>query len=218
MNTTKEVLNYLIEQGTIRNQQQFAEKIGTDAGVISLIINEKKRPTADFFRKVESAFPEISLGWLVSGEGEMLKSTPVMGIKERTLQILEAKRMRKADFERKCGFVTGYTNYISDNMTCAKLECILNAFPDIDRTWLMTGEGSMYKGGSTDNTATELVEENENLKTENQNLLQENTELKEVAEKANARVEQMQERIDKMLSIIERQQNTIENLTDRNND
>lgn len=217
MNTTKELFEYLVERGIVRNQQHFADRIGTDSASLSLIINEKKRPTADFFRKIESAFPEVSLGWLMSGEGEMLKIATMDGIKERTLQILEAKGLRKAEFERRCGFVTGYTNYISDNMTCAKLECILKTFPDIDRTWLMTGEGEMYK--QSENNNSEVNEQKiQELNDKHQNLLNEIADLRASTERANLRAEQAQERIDKMLSIIERQQNTIEKLTNKNNE
>lgn len=66
-----------------------------------------------------------------------------MGIKERIYQLIEAKHLTPAAFERKLGMSNGYlrnTKGISaDN--CAK---ILSVFNDVSAEWLLLDKGSMF--------------------------------------------------------------------------
>ena len=66
-----------------------------------------------------------------------------MSIKERIFTYIEVKGLSKAEFERKSNLSNGYLNNFKGQPSASKLECILSAFPDINRTWLLTGEGEM---------------------------------------------------------------------------
>lgn len=68
-----------------------------------------------------------------------------MGLKERINDYLEYKQIRRYQFEKRCGLSNGYTRNIKDNIGPEKLEGILNAFPDINKIWLLTGEGEMLR-------------------------------------------------------------------------
>lgn len=72
-----------------------------------------------------------------------------MTIKDRINTIIEVKGLSKAAFERRCGLSNGFINNIVKGVGNDKIESILRAFPDIDRIWLLTGEGDMFASGGT---------------------------------------------------------------------
>ncbi|RZJ85809.1 MAG: XRE family transcriptional regulator, partial [Hymenobacter sp.] len=55
---------------------QFADLIGVGRPVISHILSERNKPSLEVVQKVISAFPEVSLPWLLSGIGSMLAIAP----------------------------------------------------------------------------------------------------------------------------------------------
>lgn len=66
-------------------------------------------------------------------------------IKERIIEIIEAKNTNLYSFERQCGFSNGYIKSIKEDIGSTKIEKILRVFPDISPTWLVLGEGPMFK-------------------------------------------------------------------------
>lgn len=66
-----------------------------------------------------------------------------MAIKERMLEFIERMNLTKKDFELASGLSNGYLNNCKGNVGAAKLEGILSAYPQLNRTWLLTGEGEM---------------------------------------------------------------------------
>jgi DNA-binding XRE family transcriptional regulator len=51
---------------------QFADRIGVGRPVVSHILSERNKPSLEVVQRVIAAFPEISLAWLLSGNGPML--------------------------------------------------------------------------------------------------------------------------------------------------
>lgn len=68
-----------------------------------------------------------------------------MTIKERIEVFIAYKGIRRSTFEKRCGFSNGYTRNLKENPSAVKLESILNAYPDLNRVWLLSGEGEMLK-------------------------------------------------------------------------
>lgn len=66
-----------------------------------------------------------------------------MAIKERMLEFIESMNLSKKEFETTSGLSNGYLNNCKGNVGAAKLEGILTAYPQLNRTWLLTGEGEM---------------------------------------------------------------------------
>lgn len=74
-------LNHLISKMTDRirqimeaqhmTQQVFATYIGTTPATLSGIFNGRTRPTINIIESIKKAFPNISLEWLMFGQGEM---------------------------------------------------------------------------------------------------------------------------------------------------
>ena len=55
---------------------QFADLIGVGRPVVSHILSERNKPSLEVAQRIASAFPDISLAWLMFGTGEMLAAEP----------------------------------------------------------------------------------------------------------------------------------------------
>ena len=66
-----------------------------------------------------------------------------MGVKERIFLFLENQSISKAEFERRAKLSNGYLNNFKGAFGAEKLEYILTAFPNLNKVWLLTGEGEM---------------------------------------------------------------------------
>lgn len=77
-----------------------------------------------------------------------------MAIKERMFEFIETMNLSKKEFESASGLSNGYLNNCKGNIGAAKLEGILTAYPQLNRTWLLTGEGEMLVA----DTAPRIVE------------------------------------------------------------
>lgn len=56
------------------SQQVFANAIGTTPATLSGIFNDRTRPTINIIESIKRTFPDISLEWLMFGDGEMYGS------------------------------------------------------------------------------------------------------------------------------------------------
>ena len=75
-------------------------------------------------------------------------------VKERLIKYLKHKGIGQTKFEMMAGLSRGYISNIKKEPTTSKLLIILNAAPDLNRTWLETGEGPMLN--DSDVTPIEL--------------------------------------------------------------
>ena len=64
----------IIMQDRNLSQQDFANVLGITPGSLSGILNERTRPTNNHTIAIHREFPDISIDWLLFGEGEMYKS------------------------------------------------------------------------------------------------------------------------------------------------
>ena len=56
-------------------QQVFASYIGTTPATLSGIFNDRTRPTINIIESIKKKFPDVSLEWLMFGQGEMYTSS-----------------------------------------------------------------------------------------------------------------------------------------------
>lgn len=54
-----------------KNSITFSEEIGIQQSTLSHILNGRNRPSLDVVMKISQRYPEISLDWLVNGQGDM---------------------------------------------------------------------------------------------------------------------------------------------------
>lgn len=73
------------------------------------------------------------------------------GFKERLLTFLDYKNIKNAQFEQLIGASNGYVNNIRHGMGREKLEQALKEFPDLNRDWLLYGEGKMLNDTAGEN-------------------------------------------------------------------
>lgn len=77
-----------------------------------------------------------------------------MGLRERIMQYISYKRMTVQMFELKTGISNGAVAKMGDNTRRSTLDKISNKFPDLNKAWLLTGEGEMLNDtSSTSNVA-----------------------------------------------------------------
>ena len=68
--------------------------------------------------------------------------------KERALAFVAHKGLKMKEFEELAGLSNGYVTSMRKGFGEGKLNNVLNAFPDLNRDWLVYGEGSMLKSES----------------------------------------------------------------------
>lgn len=70
-------------------------------------------------------------------------------MKERLLEFLAHLGMGQNKFEEKTGLARGLINKIKGNISVKSLNKIAAAYPELNITWLQTGEGEMLKTAAT---------------------------------------------------------------------
>lgn len=71
-----------------------------------------------------------------------------MNLKDRFIAYLEYKGIKKAVFEKDAGFGNGFVDKMGNNTRTSTLDRISNYCPDLNISWLRTGEGNMLKDDS----------------------------------------------------------------------
>jgi len=71
-------------------------------------------------------------------------------INERIKKFCEYKRIAVSTFEKKSDLSNGYVKSIKKSLGTEKLDNVLNAFPELNREWLLYGEGEMLKSEASE--------------------------------------------------------------------
>lgn len=121
-----------------------------------------------------------------------------MGIKERIFLLLETLGVSKAEFERKSSLSNGYLNNFKGSLGADKLEGILKAYPEINMTWLLTGEGEMLKS-----SVIQQNQNGDNIHGESVTVHKSETDkLLETIAACHEIIKKKDEQIDKLLSML----------------
>lgn len=73
-----------------------------------------------------------------------------MSVKKRLTDFVKSKGLTVQKFEALCRLSNGYVSSIRKGIGTNKLEIILKEFPDLNRDWLLYGEGDMLKSEDSD--------------------------------------------------------------------
>lgn len=79
-------------------------------------------------------------------------------VKERIIIFIKKMRISIKSFERQAGLANGYVNHLRRSPTTEKLENIIRAFPNLNKDWLLTGEGEMLNQETPQTTEKEAKE------------------------------------------------------------
>lgn len=66
-------------------------------------------------------------------------------VKERLIIFIRKKGLSQKRFEQAVGLSNGYINQLRHSPSATKLQRIIDAFPDLNDKWLLTGQGEMLK-------------------------------------------------------------------------
>ena len=64
-------------------------------------------------------------------------------VKQRLILFIKYKNLSQKKFERLCGLSNGYVNNIRQSIMPDKLQIIARQFPELNKSWLLTGDGEM---------------------------------------------------------------------------
>lgn len=69
-----------------------------------------------------------------------------MTIKDRLKQFINHLEIEVRTFEIKAGLSNGFVNNVGSSLREGSLEKLLSTYPELNKIWLLTGDGSMIKG------------------------------------------------------------------------
>ena len=81
---------------------------------------------------------------------------------DRIKKFIAFKGLSTKRFEELAGLSNGYVNSVKHRLGERKLESVLNAFPELNRNWLMFGEGNMLKETKYNVSQEDKIKEMEN--------------------------------------------------------
>ena len=110
-------------------------------------------------------------------------------VKDRTIEFVRFKKLSMKEFEKLCGLSSGYVTSMRKGFGVDKLNNVLTAFPELNREWLLYGEGDMLR------TVTQEAHGNNNTQIANSS----NIGNSEVAEKALSELSEMRKLLDKAI-------------------
>jgi len=84
-------------------------------------------------------------------------------MKKRLIEFLKYLGIGQDKFAKNVGLSRGYVNNINDNITMKTVDKILKAYPELNKNWLLTGEGKMLEENFLEDEQTESCEDNKLL-------------------------------------------------------
>ena len=132
--------------------------------------------------------------------------TDNQSVKDRLKIYIKYLGIGQSKFEKQCNLSNGYINNSKGNFGASKLEYILKLHPELNREWLLTGEGEMLKSPvqearGDNNTQIAGNSNNVNTSAEMQIALNEISEMRKLVQE---QVRINKEQTDRFLAIIEK--------------
>ena len=126
-----------------------------------------------------------------------------MNVKERINVFIEYKGIPIKKFEEKCGLSNGYISSMRKGFGEEKLNNVLKEFPELNREWLLYGEGEMLKSSVQEargDNNTQVIGDGNNVNTPSAL----DKALDEIAAQRRL-VEKSQEQIDRLITLYEQE-------------
>ncbi len=139
MNKISEVserLSYLIDYQTSGNKKKFAESIGYKPQVITNMVSGRKtKPSYDVLNAIITTFVDVNADWLLTGEGEMLKT------EQKAVMIPNDKGIPLIPLDAMAGFGTGSQQLMEYDTECY----VVPEFTELNVDYMIRVKGSsMY--------------------------------------------------------------------------
>lgn len=121
-----------------------------------------------------------------------------MTIKERIYSFIEYKGITVKKFEELCGLSNGYISSMRKGFGSDKLNNVLTMFPELNREWLLYGEGEMLNPKVIQNN-----QNGDNIQGHSVTVNKTEKDYLEIIKRQSEQLSKSQEQIDRLLSIIE---------------
>lgn len=121
-----------------------------------------------------------------------------MDIKERTYEFIRYKGLTVKSFEEKCDLSNGYVSSMRKGFGKDKLNNVLKEFPELNRDWLLYGEGEML--------VTPVVQNNkngDNIQGASVTIHKAEGDYLDIIKGLTSQLSKSQEQIDRLITIIE---------------
>ena len=124
-------------------------------------------------------------------------------VKERLIKYLKNRKVGQNKFERMAGISNGYISHLKTSPSIDILMKILDAAPDLNQAWLLTGEGEMLL---PQKESTSIMDNSTSVAGNSNQVNATSTLDKALDEIAAQRrlVEKAQEQIDRLITLLER--------------
>lgn len=86
-------------------------------------------------------------------------------VKERLIKFIKYKGLSQKRFELSVGLPNGYVNNIVSSVTQGKLQKISLQYPELNKGWLLTGDGEMLNTSADDKSTKDGIPFYENIPT-----------------------------------------------------
>ena len=123
-------------------------------------------------------------------------------VKDRLKDFIKYLGIGQSKFEKKCNLSNGYINNSKGNFGASKLEYILKLHPELNREWLLYGEGEMLKSPVQEikgDNNTQVIGDGNHVSTPSTL----DKALDEIAAQRKL-VEKSQEQIDRLIGVLEK--------------
>ena len=129
-------------------------------------------------------------------------------IKERTIEFIKRKGIKMKTFEELCGLSSGYVTSMRNGYGSEKLKNVLTAFPELNREWLLYGEGEMLNDDQKETGMAAIVNNQvgngNNFSAPVDRFLDELAAQRELTREAQQQLTKSQEQMDRLITIIEK--------------
>lgn len=122
-----------------------------------------------------------------------------MTIKDRVYAFIDYKGITVKRFEEVSGLSNGYVSSMRKGFGGEKLNNVLRSFPDLNREWLLYGEGEMLN-----QSIIQKNQNGDNIHGHSVNVNKTEKDYLEIIKRQSDQLSKSQEQIDRLLSIIEK--------------
>lgn len=130
------------------NIYSFEKSIGCSNGYW----RKTKSISANILSVITEIYSDLSIDWVITGQGDMFKSdqssttiNKFKNIKDRINYIIEYHGLTEPDFYKSIGIPSGCNSKTKDYVSESTLNHIMKKYPHLNREWLFTGEGSVFR-------------------------------------------------------------------------
>lgn len=121
-----------------------------------------------------------------------------MSIKERTFIFIKHKGITVKKFEELCGLSNGYVSSMRKGYGDDKLNNVLKVFPELNRDWLIYGEGEMLSGAIIQNN-----QNGDNIQGTSVTINKQEGDYLDIIKSLTTQLTKSQEQMDRLITIIE---------------